>query len=54
MVQVGLQDRPLTAAAVLVWSGNLPRQIQQILFDTADSVTSTASAGHVEPVPMSA
>jgi hypothetical protein len=54
MVQVGLQDHPLTAAAVLVWSGNLPRQIQQILFDTADSVTSPGPAVHAEPVRVSA
>ena len=54
MVQVGLQDYPLTAAAVLVWNGNLSRQIQQILFDTAESVTSPVPAGHAEPVQVSA
>jgi hypothetical protein len=27
-----------TAAAALVWSGDLPRLLQQVLFDTADSV----------------
>jgi DNA-binding transcriptional LysR family regulator len=36
MVRVGLQDQPLTATAALVWSGDLPRPLQQILFDAAD------------------
>jgi hypothetical protein len=27
-----------TATAALVWSGDLPRLLQQVLFDTADSV----------------
>jgi DNA-binding transcriptional LysR family regulator len=37
MVRVGLQRRPLTATAVVAWSGDLPRQLQQVLFDTADA-----------------
>ena len=37
MVQVGLQRRPLTATAVVAWSGDLPRHLQQVLFDTADA-----------------
>jgi hypothetical protein len=37
MVRVGLQRRPLTATAVVAWSGDLPRHLQQVLFDTADS-----------------
>ena len=44
MVRVSLEDRPLTATAALVWSGDLPRPLQQILFDTADGVTSPALA----------
>jgi hypothetical protein len=36
MVRVGLQRRPLTATAAVAWSGDLPRQLQQVLFDTAD------------------
>jgi DNA-binding transcriptional LysR family regulator len=37
MVRVGLeQHHPLTATAVVVWSGDLPRHLQQVLFDTAD------------------
>ena len=38
MVRVGLEDHPLTATAALVWSGDLPRPLQQILFDTADRI----------------
>ena len=38
MVRVGLEDHPLTATAALVWSGDLPRPLQQILFDTADGI----------------
>jgi DNA-binding transcriptional LysR family regulator len=37
MVRVGLRRRPLTAAAVVAWSGDLPRHLQQVLFDTADA-----------------
>ena len=39
MVQVGLQHHPLTASAVLVWSADLPRPLQQMLFDTAESLS---------------
>jgi DNA-binding transcriptional LysR family regulator len=38
MVRVRLDQAPLTASAGLVWSGDLPRQLQQILFDVADGV----------------
>jgi hypothetical protein len=37
MVRVGLRGRPLTASAVMAWSGDLPRHLQQVLFDTADA-----------------
>jgi hypothetical protein len=37
MVRVGLQRHPLTATAVVAWSGDLPRHLQQVLFDTADA-----------------
>src|SRR6202041_2494293 len=40
MVRVGLEDHPLTAMAALVWNGDLPRPLQQILFDAADSIAS--------------
>jgi hypothetical protein len=33
---------PLTAAAALVWSSDLSRPLQQMLFDTADSLTEPA------------
>jgi len=39
MVQVSITGHPLTATAALVWHGDLPRPLQQILFDTADGVT---------------
>ena len=38
MVRVRADRRPFTAEAALVWSGDLPRQLQQVLFDTADSI----------------
>jgi len=44
MVAVSVDDHPLTATASLVWSGDLPRSLQQILFDTADGVTSPVPA----------
>ena len=43
MVRVVLQHHPLTAAAALVWSSDLPRPLQQMLFDTADSLTAPAT-----------
>jgi DNA-binding transcriptional LysR family regulator len=42
MVRVGLRRRPLTATAVVAWSGDLPRHLQQVLFDTADAGIPTA------------
>jgi len=33
-----------------VWSGDLPRPLQQILFETADGVTSSAPARYAELV----
>jgi hypothetical protein len=38
MVRVGLTDHPLTATAALVWNGDLPRPLQQVLFDAADGI----------------
>jgi DNA-binding transcriptional LysR family regulator len=43
MVRVSLQHHPLTASAALVWSGDLPRPLQQMLFETADSLTAPPS-----------
>ena len=39
MARVAIAGHPLTATAALVWHGDLPRPLQQILFDTADDVT---------------
>jgi DNA-binding transcriptional LysR family regulator len=38
MIRARIEGSPLTAAAGLAWSGDLPRQLQQVLFDTADSI----------------
>jgi DNA-binding transcriptional LysR family regulator len=37
MVRVGLARHPLSATAVVAWSGDLPSELQQVLFDTADA-----------------
>ena len=44
MVRVSIAGHPLTATAALVWNRDLPRPLQQILFDTADSATPPAPA----------
>jgi hypothetical protein len=44
MTRVCIAGHPLTATAALVWNGDLPRPLQQILFDTADRVASPAPA----------
>lgn len=36
MARVCVAGHPLTATATLVWNGDLPRLLQQILVDTAD------------------
>jgi DNA-binding transcriptional LysR family regulator len=43
MVRVDIAHHPLTATAALVWSSDLPRPLQQILFDTADGIVSSAA-----------
>jgi hypothetical protein len=50
MVRVILEHRPLAATAALVWSGDLPRTLQQILFDTAESIISPDPARPARPV----
>lgn len=40
MVRIGLEGRPLLATAGLVWSVDLPGQLQQILFEAAAGVVS--------------
>ena len=42
MVRVSIDGQPLTATAALVWNGDLPRPLQQILFDTTDDLTQPA------------
>ena len=37
MVRVGLRRRPLTATAAVAWTADLPRHLQQVLFDTAEA-----------------
>jgi DNA-binding transcriptional LysR family regulator len=51
MVLVGLEHHPLTATAAVVWNGNLPRPLQQILFDAAVGIMPSAPAqmGEREP-----
>jgi DNA-binding transcriptional LysR family regulator len=44
MARVSIAGQPLTATAALVWNGDLPRPLQQILFDTADGATPPAPA----------
>jgi len=36
MVEVTVERHPLAATAGLVWNTDLPRPLQQMLFDTAD------------------
>ena len=38
MIRVRLEQRPLTALAALAWNGELPRPLQQIFFEVADSL----------------
>jgi DNA-binding transcriptional LysR family regulator len=49
MVRVSLEGRPLAATAALAWSGDLPRTLQQILFDTADAIASPRPARQIQP-----
>ena len=44
MARVSIAGHPLTTTAALVWNGDLPRPLQQILFDTADGLTPPAPA----------
>jgi hypothetical protein len=50
MARVSIAGHPLTATAALVWNGDLPRPLQQILFDTADGVTAPPAS----PPPVAA
>lgn len=48
MVKVSLRAHPLTASAALVWSGDLPRPLQQMLLQTADNLTTPPPPQPVE------
>jgi hypothetical protein len=50
MVRVRLQQHPLTASAALVWNTDLPRPLQQMLFEVADSLTVPVAQHPVELV----
>jgi DNA-binding transcriptional LysR family regulator len=54
MALVCLEHHPLTATAAVVWNGDLPRPLQQVLFDAADGITPSApaQAGEHEPVAI--
>jgi PAS domain-containing protein len=47
--QTDLQHHPLTASAALVWSGDLPRPLQQMLFDAAESLSADPSLAASAP-----
>jgi hypothetical protein len=40
MTRVSIAGHPLTVTAALVWNGDLPRPLQQILFDTPPTASS--------------
>jgi hypothetical protein len=44
MVRVRLDQRLLTATAAMAWSGDLPRHLQQVLFDAADTAVLPAAS----------
>jgi DNA-binding transcriptional LysR family regulator len=51
MAPAGLEDHPLIATAAVVWNGDLPRPLQQILFDAADSLASPDPARYAALPP---
>ena len=54
MALAGLEHHPLTATAAVAWNGDLPRPLQQVLFDAADGITPPAPArtGEHEPAAI--
>jgi DNA-binding transcriptional LysR family regulator len=54
MIKVSLRNHPLTASAALVWNGDLPRPLQQMIFEAADNLTTAAPPRPAELVPMTA
>jgi DNA-binding transcriptional LysR family regulator len=51
MVLADLEHHPLAATAAVVWNGNLPHPLQQVLFDAADSITPSAPTWTSEQEP---
>jgi hypothetical protein len=51
MVLISLEHHPLSATAAVVWNGDLPRPLQQVLFDAADGITPSAPARTAEHEP---
>jgi DNA-binding transcriptional LysR family regulator len=47
MLPLKIEQRPLIAEAALVWTEDLPRQLQQLLVETADSVSMAAATSRV-------
>jgi DNA-binding transcriptional LysR family regulator len=54
MVLACLEHHPLSATAAVVWSGDLSRPLQQVLFDAADGITPPAPAEMGEREPAAA
>ena len=52
MVLAGLDHHPLTATAAVVWNGDLPRPLQQILFDAADALPRRPRSGPASTSPQ--
>ena len=52
MVRARVEGSPLTAAATLTWHGDLSRPLQQLLFDTADSLTEPAHPQPADLIPL--
>ena len=44
MVRVRLDRRLPTATAAVAWSDDLPRHLQQVMFDTADTAALPAAS----------
>jgi len=52
LTPVRIADHPLTATAALVWHGDLPRPLQQMLFEIADSLTAPAAPRAAELISL--
>jgi len=52
MTRVSITGHPLTATAGLAWNGDLPRPLQQMLFEIADSLTAPATPRAAELISL--